>query len=192
MNTNVGQGVREIRVAKGMTQEELALKLGYKNRSTVNKVELSRNVSLKHIEKYANALDIDPEYLLGIETAETSSQITKLNNDGSSNVGERIRKLRKLRGMTQEELAQKVGYKSKASVNKIELERIVPLKRLLPFAKALDVDVNYLLGEKTEETYPVTKYDKQTLNYAALLNSLGKAEKYYIESLIDKLCDKEN
>ena len=62
-------------------------------------------------------------------------------------VGERIAARRKELNMTQEELARKMGYKSKSSINKIELEwSNVPLSKLEKVASALDCDPAYLMG----------------------------------------------
>ena len=61
----IGERIKERRIELGMTQEELALKLGYKSRSSVNKVELSSDVTLKTIRAYAKALDVDAAYLMG-------------------------------------------------------------------------------------------------------------------------------
>ena len=44
---NIGERIRKCRENLDMTQEELALKLGYKSRSSVNKVENSRELSIK-------------------------------------------------------------------------------------------------------------------------------------------------
>ena len=57
----------ELRKNKGLTQEELAFKLGYANRSSVNKVENSREVSMKKIKLYADALETTVSYLMGWE-----------------------------------------------------------------------------------------------------------------------------
>jgi transcriptional regulator with XRE-family HTH domain len=52
-----GKRVKEIRQAKGITQEELALKAQL-HRTYVSSIELGkRNVSLLNIEKLARALD---------------------------------------------------------------------------------------------------------------------------------------
>jgi len=67
-------------------------------------------------------------------------------------VGERIAARRKELNMTQEELAKKMGYKSKSSINKIEKESSnVPLTKLEKVAKALDCDPQYLMGWDEEE-----------------------------------------
>lgn len=61
-------------------------------------------------------------------------------------VGEKIRQRRLYLGMTQEELAHKVGYKSRTSINTIELKRDMPMKKLKPIADALEISVYDLMG----------------------------------------------
>lgn len=49
-----------------MTQEELAFKLGYKSKSTINKIETGINeLSQTKIVAFATALQVTPEYLMG-------------------------------------------------------------------------------------------------------------------------------
>ena len=61
-------------------------------------------------------------------------------------VGERIKQRREELGYSQEELARMTGYKSRSSINKIELSRDLPLKKVEIMAKALDVEPGYLMG----------------------------------------------
>ena len=66
-------------------------------------------------------------------------------------LGENIRHLRKVRGMTQEELAKKAGL-STMSIRRYESgERIVTEKAMVQIATALDVDVNWLMNGYTLE-----------------------------------------
>lgn len=62
--------IKSLREALGMSQDELARKVGYKGRSAISKVESgSRDISQSMIEKYANALGVSPTFLLyGTET----------------------------------------------------------------------------------------------------------------------------
>ena len=54
-------------------------------------------------------------------------------------IGSRIKQRREFLNMSQEELALKVGYKSRSSINKIEADgRGLPQKKIIAFAKALD------------------------------------------------------
>ena len=70
-------------------------------------------------------------------------------------IGANIKRRREQLGLTQEELAIKVGYKSKSTINKVELGiNDVPQRKIVAFAEALVTDVNYLMGwdkEKEEE-----------------------------------------
>jgi transcriptional regulator with XRE-family HTH domain len=61
--SNVGERIRERRIELGLSQEELAIKCGYKSRSSINKIELSRDLPLDKIQKAAKALDVSPSYL---------------------------------------------------------------------------------------------------------------------------------
>lgn len=65
----------------------------------------------------------------------------------SSTLGENIRHYRRLRDMTQEELARAAGYQTKASINKIEKNQsTVPHDRLEKIANALRVPISNLLS----------------------------------------------
>lgn len=61
-------------------------------------------------------------------------------------VGERIKRRREELGLTQDELAHKVGYKSRSSINKIELSRALPLSKVEKMAAALDTTPSALMG----------------------------------------------
>ena len=68
------------------------------------------------------------------------------------NIGDRIKKRREELGLSQEELAKKVGYKSRSSVNKIEIDgRGLPQNKIVIFAKALETTPAYLMGWENEE-----------------------------------------
>lgn len=61
-------------------------------------------------------------------------------------IGERVKKLRKEKGMTQEELAARLGYKSKSSVTHIENGRDIPRSVVVQLADILDTTPAYLMG----------------------------------------------
>ena len=63
------------------------------------------------------------------------------------NVGKRIRERRDKLNMTQDELAQLTGYKSRSSINKIEKGgNDLPQSKIVEFAKALKTTPAYLMG----------------------------------------------
>ena len=54
-------------------------------------------------------------------------------------IGQRVKIRREELGMSQEELAKKIGYKSKSSINKIELGfRVLTQSKIKAIADALD------------------------------------------------------
>ena len=62
-------------------------------------------------------------------------------------LAERIKEAREARHMTQTELAEKAGYTSRASINKIEKGLVdVPRSRVEAIAKVLRVSPAWLLG----------------------------------------------
>ena len=66
-NKQIGENIRSMRLANDMTQEQLAQKLGYKSRSTINKIEMGINsIHPTKILAFAKALDTTPAYLLGL------------------------------------------------------------------------------------------------------------------------------
>ena len=70
-------------------------------------------------------------------------------------LGTRIRKLRRIRGLTQWELAELCGYQSQSSnstINKIEAGKSdVPVSKLLKLSEVLGVSVAFLMGEGSDE-----------------------------------------
>jgi transcriptional regulator with XRE-family HTH domain len=70
-------------------------------------------------------------------------------------IGERIKERRIELGYSQDELAKKVGYKSRSSINKIELSRELPARKISLMAKALETTEGYLMGWTEEKSVPV-------------------------------------
>ena len=71
------------------------------------------------------------------------------------NFGDRINKIRVEKGMTQDELAKAVGYKTRSAIAKIESgERDAPQTMIVALAKALGVTPSYLMGWEEESAPP--------------------------------------
>lgn len=79
-----------------------------------------------------------------------------------SEIGRNIMRRRKELGMTQEELAMKMGYKSKSTINKIENgTNDIPQSKIVNFAKVLETTPAYLMGwENKVEENPVREGNK--------------------------------
>lgn len=73
--------IRARREELGISQEELAKRLGYKSRSSINKIEKGENdIPQSKIVAFAQALQTTPERLMGWEQPTESPDILKLPN----------------------------------------------------------------------------------------------------------------
>jgi len=69
--TEIGRNIMQRRKALGMTQEELAKKMGYKSKSTINKIENGTNdIPQSKIVNFAQVLETTPGSLMGWEKIE--------------------------------------------------------------------------------------------------------------------------
>lgn len=66
------------------------------------------------------------------------------------NIGERVKELRRKKGLTQSELADMLNYKSKSSVAHIENGRDIPRSMVVKLANVLGVTPSYLMGWEDE------------------------------------------
>lgn len=98
-------------------------------------------------------------------------------------IGLRIRRLRLSKSMTQEELAKKVGYTSRSSINKIEKGMVdLPRSKIVELADALDTTASYLMGWDEEEQSPSSPLDGFHLQ---MLSSPDSANSPNRQKLID-------
>lgn len=61
----IGERIKQRRIELNLSQDELAQKVGYKSRSSINKIELSRSLPLSKVQKMADALETTPAFLMG-------------------------------------------------------------------------------------------------------------------------------
>lgn len=65
---NIFERIKKLRIEKGLSQEDLAKKVGYTHRSSIGKVETGLvDLSQSKIKAFAKALDVTPQYLMGWE-----------------------------------------------------------------------------------------------------------------------------
>lgn len=98
------------------------------------------------------------------------------------NIGQRIKEKRELLNMSQEELATKVGYKSRSSINKIEKDgRGLPQDKITLIAKALNTTPSYLMGWEDDISIDYEKYGIQpiTTKKLPLLGEIACGEPVY-------------
>ena len=82
-------------------------------------------------------------------------------------IGQRVKLRREELGLSQEELAKRIGYKSKTSINKIELDfRNLTQSKIKAIADALDTTPSYIMGwdEEAEEAKKAAPSEGDSLN----------------------------
>lgn len=90
----IGERIKNRRLELELSQDELAKKVGYKSRSSINKIELSRSLPLSKVQQMADALETTPGYLMGW-TPEAEQNINQvktaiMNAKPSSTIQNRI------------------------------------------------------------------------------------------------------
>lgn len=112
------------------------------------------------------------------------------------NTYERIRETRKLREMTQTDLAIKCGYADKSMISRIENGKVdIFLSNLERIAKALNVDPAYLMGwtedARLEDLAEVCRElneegQEKVREYAELLAASGEYKKHSAHSVVEE------
>lgn len=95
-------------------------------------------------------------------------------------LGKKVEALRKAKGMTQEELAQKAGFSGRAAINNIEKAHSgINVGRLPDLARALGVDPLVLFDHDKQPDY--------TIDGALVekIRRLDKLEQKQIEAIVD-------
>lgn len=122
-------------------------------------------------------------------------------------IGERIKQRREELHMSMDDLAQKLGYKSRTSIFKIESgDTDLPLSKVEEFAAALFVTPQYLMGWEDNGTQSDVPYylDEETAGIAQevydrpelkiLFDASRKASKediQFVVEMIDRMARKE-
>ena len=111
-------------------------------------------------------------------------------------IGQRIRKRREELKMSQEELAHKIGYKSRSSINKIELDiQRLAQNKIKLIADALNTTANYILGidDETEQNEQILCdlfllcYGKESYNIVKDFLKLDLNDRAVVSAMIQSL-----
>ena len=100
---------------------------------------------------------------------------------------DRIRTRREQLNMSQEELAKRLGYKSRSTIAKIESgENDITQSKIVAFAKALGVKPGYLMGwEDVPEPSPSLSLSQQEETHIKKYRQLDADGKEEIDDIID-------
>lgn len=101
-------------------------------------------------------------------------------------VGDKVKFLRERRGLSQEDLAKLVGYKSKTSINKIEIgKQDIKRSRINKFAEALGTTTTYLIGVTDDPDPNYVETDKTSKEAIELAREILKLSPDKIKALKD-------
>lgn len=159
---SVGQNIKNARKRAGLTQKELAQKLGLSFQSIAQWENDLRNPKIETLRKIAKALECTP--------AELDNSLA-----ASMSVGDNIRYWRKFQGMTQQELSEKTGIPCE-TIQKYESGELNPSQKALQnVAKAFN-DLPELFYDNdpwTSEQYA----QRDLATYVALLRGIQLDQK---------------
>ena len=94
--STVGDNILVMRKKLGLTQEELAKMMGYKSKSTINKIELGINdIPQSKIAQFAEVLGTTPAHLMGWDEEEKHSLIDLKLSEGEQALLELFRRVPK-------------------------------------------------------------------------------------------------
>jgi len=121
----------------------------------------------------------------------TDSLITLMQDDTLRRaLGKRIKQLRKDKGWTQKELANRIGA-SYAQLNKYEAgQNTPPLDRLILLAEALDTSVDHLLTGDPGGNIPI--YNTRLIQRMQVIEGFAPEEKETVIELLDAMIAKHN
>ena len=111
-------------------------------------------------------------------------------------IGDMIKQRRLELGLTQDELAQMVGYKSRSAVNKIELNlRDLSSDKIVEFSRALKTTPLFLLGLETSapsesdsfESLFIERYGLQISDIVSRMSMLDEKDLAKVEGFIESL-----
>ena len=91
--------------------------------------------------------------------------------------------------MTQSELARKVGYTSRSTINKIEKDgHGMSQDKIVAIAQALKTTPSYLMGWEDEEVATLTAMQEETMTKFLLLT---QEHQMVVKSIVDTLTEQE-
>lgn len=169
----IAENIRNLRESHGMSQAEFGAIAGVSDKAVSTWEKGIKTPRMGAIQKLADYFGIRKSDII---------------EDNSDLLGTRIKRMRILREMTQEELAEKIGVQ-KSAIAKYESGRVVNLKweTLQALASALGVSPAWLFGmEEAQPQHPVHKLPQEEED---LLQLYRNAEPLYQKFAVEILRD---
>ena len=168
----IGSRIRDQREKLGISQDELSKRLGYKSRSSINKIELGeRNLTQAKIKSIADALGTTPEYIMG--WAEQKSPPERVDT-----IARRLALAMEKSGKRQTDIAKETGIDKGALSRYLKGTYEPKQDAIYKLASALDVSEMWLMGYDFPERQKSFKYDdiiNSSEENARIFDFVGKA-----------------
>ena len=157
--STLGDNILCMRKKLGLTQEELAQRMGYKSKSSINKIEMGLNdIPRSKVVKFAEVLGTTPARLMGYSLT--------IGERTNQNIAHNIQHHREEANLSQKQFADLLGVDESAVVDiesgqnplkKEMLYKICDVLHLIPSNiiprddEELDDDTEYLLSRREKE-----------------------------------------
>lgn len=178
--STIGKRILQRRIELNMSQEELALKIGYKDRSSIAKIESGeRDIRQRKVIDLANALDTTPQWLMGYDDEDLGSP---------SVFWEVFYSECQKQGTSPNAVCKAIGL-SNAAATGWKNGTLPKADVLVKIADALNVSVDYLLGRTDGEQmfYEL----KQTVDDMRQKNAPDSEIRSVISNKINQLSDSQ-
>lgn len=110
--TTTGERIRKRRLELGLSQTELARRVGFETKGSISKIENSdRNLNQSKIKLIADALQTSPDYIMGWNDTEIIIETDNPERDGKERI---LRYFEKLSETNRESLLKYAEYLSKS------------------------------------------------------------------------------
>lgn len=154
----LGEAIKIRRIALGLNKKDLAKKVGIDPR-TLTKYESGATIPDRLHNSFEQALDIDVSLFMLPKVIKDIRVDTQLTADDFTDKkfipNEIVRKRRHELGLTMQELADRIGFKSRQIIDQIERKvRPIPEVQIPAFAKALEMPTPVLRGVLPYEAIP--------------------------------------
>lgn len=144
--------LKVLRKKKGLTQQELADKVGTKRVNVTRWESGNLKPSYENLSMLACIFDVSLDYLLGDYLEISKERYLKIKESylmKTSNVfPQRLKELRLKKGLTQTELGEKVGVKQSTFTNWENGKREPNFETIIKIADLLEVSVDWLFGRE--------------------------------------------
>lgn len=202
-----GQKIKEARKNAGMTQEELANKLGISYVGISQWERDVRNPKKETLQKLADALGID---ISELTEDNISSSVNQREEYSKIVLGHELQKKREKLGLSQEELATQLQIDF-VTLQKYELGILFPSRSVRSKLKELGIDLSEIeygfdinpmmtLIRPSRENLlnnedVLTKHESKLLRLFVMLNQLGQEKLIDFATIlvqVSKFCEKED